>query len=71
MKIAFVTIATNKYIKYAENLLDSMNKHAFPNTKDQVNLFVFTDKYKMTIKQQHIGNKRVQRLGLKVVLIRF
>jgi hypothetical protein len=43
MKIAFVTIATNKYIQYAENLLESMNKYAFPNTQDEVDLFVFTN----------------------------
>jgi hypothetical protein len=43
MKIAFVTIATNKYIQYAENLLESMNKYAFPNTQDEVDLIVFTN----------------------------
>jgi hypothetical protein len=43
MKIAFVTIATNKYIQYAENLLESMNEYAFSNTQDTVDLFVFTN----------------------------
>lgn len=43
MKIAFVTIATNKYISYAENLLESMNKFAFADTKSKVSLFVFSN----------------------------
>lgn len=43
MKIAFLTIATNKYIQYAENLLSTLNDFAFKNTKHQVDLFVFTN----------------------------
>jgi histo-blood group ABO system transferase len=43
MKIAFVTIATNKYIKFAENLLDSLGKYSFLNENFKVNLFVFSN----------------------------
>lgn len=43
MKIAFVTIATNKYILYAKNLLDTMQEYAFTGTNYSVNLFVFTN----------------------------
>lgn len=43
MKIAFVTIATNKYISLAENLLDSMNKFAFMDANIKLDLFVFSN----------------------------
>lgn len=43
MKIAFVTISTNKYIQYAENLLESMHEYAFANTQHQVDFFIFTN----------------------------
>lgn len=43
MKIAFVTIATNKYISYAENLLETMHDYAFSGTPHSVDLFVFTN----------------------------
>jgi histo-blood group ABO system transferase len=43
MKIAFVTIATNKYIKFAENLLDSIGKYGFLNTNIKTDLFVFSN----------------------------
>lgn len=43
MKIAFLTIATNKYIGYAENLLETLNNFAFKNSKYQIDLFVFTN----------------------------
>lgn len=43
MKIAFLTIATNKYLSYAETLLESLNLFAFKNTKYQIDFFVFTN----------------------------
>jgi hypothetical protein len=43
MKIAFVTIATNKYAAYAENLLQSMNEFAFNYSNSKVTLFVFSN----------------------------
>jgi histo-blood group ABO system transferase len=43
MKIAFVTIATNKYISLAENLLDSIGKFAFMDANVKTDLFVFSN----------------------------
>jgi histo-blood group ABO system transferase len=43
MKIAFVTIATNKYIKLAENLLDSIGQYGFSDKNIKTDLFVFSN----------------------------
>ena len=43
MKIAFVTIATNKYISFAENLLDSLGQFAFMDANVKTDLFVFSN----------------------------
>jgi hypothetical protein len=43
MKIAFVTIATNKYISFAENLLDSLGQFAFMDGNVKTDLFVFSN----------------------------
>jgi len=43
MKIAFVTIATNKYISLAENLLNSMSRFAFMDANIKTDLFVFSN----------------------------
>jgi histo-blood group ABO system transferase len=43
MKIAFATIATNKYVNYAIDLLKSLENYAFKNTMHDVTLVVYTN----------------------------
>jgi hypothetical protein len=43
MKIAFLTIATNKYVNYAHNLIKSLEAYAFKDTNNEVSLIVCTD----------------------------
>lgn len=43
MKIAFLTIATNKYVGMARELYDTMCQHAFPDQDVQTDLICFTN----------------------------
>ena len=52
MKIAFLTIATNKYAQYCVNLLSSMEKFAFSDTDDDVSLIALSN-VDIQIKKKH------------------
>jgi hypothetical protein len=55
MKIAFLSIATNKYIHYVNNLYTSLNEHAFSDNPDyEVSLIVFSNQNPL-FKQQRIA----------------
>jgi hypothetical protein len=43
MKIAFLSIATNKYINYIPKLFESLDKYAFNDNDVQLSLLVFTN----------------------------
>lgn len=43
MKIAFLSIATNKYKSYIPKLFKSLDKHAFPDKDYSLSLIVFTN----------------------------
>ncbi len=61
MKIAFITIATNKYVNYCLNLISSLDKYAFTDTNDDVSIIVLSnldfeikEKYRINLVKSYI-----------------
>lgn len=60
-KIAFITVATRKYIDFAVKLKDSIESFAFTNSNDEVSFIVFSDIPK-------VFNKKSKRVNCKGVM---
>lgn len=68
MKIAFVTIATNRYVSMAQKLIDSIDVHAFPSDPNvEVTTLCFTNAPREFAARPHVKTFRINHIPFPLI----